>query len=161
MTVIAWDGKTLAADKQSTVCGIAVQTTKVHVVPEGIVAFYGATSGAVAMLEWFNRARDICHWPEKIQQNDETNAYSVFVDWSGKVWLYENFPYAIPKEGAFFAGGSGRDMALAALDLGFTAVEAVECANRHCITCGMGVDSLNLAEEYAKHLEQQMKAVRK
>ena len=53
MTIIAWDGKTLAAGKASTNCGYRRTCTKIFRVPGGLVGFAGNGSRAMALLEWF------------------------------------------------------------------------------------------------------------
>lgn len=51
MTIIAWDGKTLAADKRGTVAGMAYTVTKIHRLPDGLVAFDTGCGNGIDTLE--------------------------------------------------------------------------------------------------------------
>lgn len=144
MTIIAWDGHTLAADKQSTANGFRRVVTKVHMVPDGIIGCSGSATACVAMRDWFMNGRQKQDWPQ-IQSTDK-DAYTMFVDWAGRLWIYEDFPHPIALENRYDAMGSGRDFALAALELGHDAVTAVQVASKLCNSCGMGYDALNLEE---------------
>ncbi len=143
MTVIAWDGKTLAADKQSTAAGYAYAVTKIHRVPSGIVAFSGNSTHAAALLNWFKGDMDPKCYPTEATYDD--GAGSVLVTNAGELFLYDSkiaFPEKI--ESKYFARGSGRDYALAALYLGKSAREAVQVACALDVYCGMGIDTLEL-----------------
>lgn len=144
MTIIAWDGRVLAADKMSSSGGFIRKVTKIYVVPEGIVGFCGSGVAARAMLEWFRNGRKADLWP-KIQGSDK-DAYSLFVDWSGRHWTYEDWPHPIPQENSWDAIGSGRDYAAAMLHTGQGAVRAVQVASDLCIDCGMGYDVIVLED---------------
>jgi hypothetical protein len=50
MTCIAWDGKTLAADKQATSVGRGITTTKIYRVGACLVALAGSGDVCRAML---------------------------------------------------------------------------------------------------------------
>ena len=142
MTVIAWDGKTLAADKQSTICGYAGTTTKVHRVPEGLVAFSGGGSHAAELLRWFQAGRPEGAFPKS---TEELGAGSTFITKDGQVLLCSyHGPFPEVVEDKFFARGCGRDYALAAMHLGHDARTAVEVACALDVNCGMGIDTLEL-----------------
>jgi ATP-dependent protease HslVU (ClpYQ) peptidase subunit len=142
MTVIAWDGKTLAADKRGTVAGMAYTVTKIHRLPDGLVAFTGGGAHAAELLNWFFGARDPATYPRC--ESDE-GAGSVKVDLDGKIFMYSAanpFPERI--ESPYFARGSGRDYAMAAMYLGCDARRAVEVACAFDVACGNGIDTLEL-----------------
>jgi ATP-dependent protease HslVU (ClpYQ) peptidase subunit len=142
MTVICWDGETLAADKQSTNCGFGSKVTKIFRVPGGLVAFCGNEGHAMALLAWFRAGRDPETWPRK---GGDDSASAVFVTSEGLfVYSGDDGPYCARRENEFFALGAGRDYALAAMHLGKTAREAVEVACALDITCGQGIDTLEL-----------------
>lgn len=143
MTVIAWDGKTLAADKQSTSDGYARIVTKIHRIANGLVGFTGDAIPATALLQWFRCGMLHDQWPKKLGDNE---AYAVFIDLSGKVHLYcsAEGPYAEQLEDPIYAAGHGRDFALAAMYLGKSALEAVAVACALDKTCGKGIDTLEL-----------------
>jgi ATP-dependent protease HslVU (ClpYQ) peptidase subunit len=157
VTVLAWDGRNLAADKQSTADNLRRTVTKIHVVPEGIVGFCGSTVAAAALLQWFRGGRRQGEYPD-IQRSDK-DAYALFIDWTGQSWSYEDHPYPIKNEDDLSAMGSGRDFAITALHLGHNAMKAVEVACQLTNCCGMGMDVLNLSEEFRKHREARHEAV--
>ena len=143
MTVIAWDGKTLAADKMACSVGYGYTVTKVHRLRDGsIVAFSGDGDHAMALLAWLNAARDPAAYPEA-QKDNEASALVVRHD-DGSVWSYGKTPYPQRIECALYAMGHGRDFALAGMHCGLSAREAVELACRLDVFCGNGVDTLTL-----------------
>lgn len=142
MTVIAWDGKTLAADKMACAAGYGYTVTKVHRLRGGaIVAFSGDGDGAMALLAWLNAARNPATYPEQ-QKDNETSALLVEPD--GSLWSYGKTPYPQRIECKRYAMGHGRDFALAAMHLGKSAKEAVEVACALDVYCGNGVDALDI-----------------
>jgi len=142
MTVIAWDGKTLAADKRATNCGMAYTVTKVHRLPDGLVAFSGGAGHAGELLNWFLGSRDPATYP-RYKEDDGAGAFRVSED--GKIHIYcSASPFPEIVEQPFFARGSGRDFALMAMHLGKSAQEAVELTSLFDSGCGNGVDALTL-----------------
>ena len=116
MTCIAWDGKTLAADKMSCSVGYGYTVTKIYRLANGgIVGFSGDGDGAMALLAWLNSPRDAAAYP--LGQSIECQRYAM---------------------------GHGRDFALAAMHLGKSAREAVEVACALDVFCGNGIDTLEL-----------------
>lgn len=142
MTIIAWDGETLAADKASTCAGFARSVRKIHIVPDGIVGFAGDESSAMALKNWFDNGRIVSEWPACQSQDESATAF--FVDWNGKTYHYTNQPYPAEGEDTYYAMGSGRDYALALLHHNMTAVQAVETTSLLDAYCGRGIDVLNL-----------------
>jgi len=142
MTVIAWDGKMLAADKRGTVDCLGYTVTKIHRLPDGLVAFSGGGAHAAELLNWFRGARDPASYP---RCTDDGGAGSIRIDASGRIFMYSAanpFPELI--EDRFYARGSGRDYAMAAMYLGCDARRAVEVASAFDIGCGNGIDTLEL-----------------
>lgn len=62
MTVIAWDGKTLAADKRAVASGLIGTTTKIRRIGDLLVGIAGNFSAGMEMLEWVaqGRQREAC-----------------------------------------------------------------------------------------------------
>lgn len=142
MTCIAWDGKTLAADKMATSVGYGYTVTKLARLRDGaIAAFSGDGDHAMALLAWLNAARDPREYPE-LQKDNDTCAIVVKCD--GSVWSYGKTPYAQRIECAVYAMGHGRDFALAGMHCGLSARDAVELACRLDVFCGNGIDTLTL-----------------
>lgn len=142
MTVIAWDGKTLAADKRFTNAGHGSTGRKVFSFNGKIVACCGDADGAAEMFIWYRDGAN----PEKFPargRHEKDWTLMVVVDMDGLSY-YERTPYPIHNEDSYWACGSGRDYALAAMYLGKTAREAVEVACHFDNMCGNGIDELKL-----------------
>lgn len=146
MTVIAWDGKTLAADKQSTQANMARTVTKIYRVPNGMIGICGSAVHGMELLEWFRNGRQRDKFP--FPKSKDEIAHVLYIDLE-TVAIYngETGPFPEYCESPFIAAGSGRDYAMAAMHLGKSAREAVEVACHFDVTCGMGVDTLDLIEE--------------
>lgn len=144
MTVIAWDGKTLAADKRSTCVGYPSTVTKIYRLQDGLVGFSGDGSHAMALLTWFKDGRDAEKWPAS--RNSDSHADAIFISNTGEIYEYwgRAGPFSTKYEDQFTASGSGRDYALAAMYLGKSAREAVEVACVLDTGCGNGIDTLEL-----------------
>jgi hypothetical protein len=143
MTCIAWDGKTLAADKRTNSAGIGLTTRKVHRTPDGLlVAGAGDTHVIHEMHRWFDEGRD----PSKLPESQKGADFADFlcID-RGRVLLYGKGPVPFEIFDEKTAIGSGRDFALAAMYLGKTAEEAVAVAIHFNTNCGNGIDTLELS----------------
>lgn len=142
MTVIAWDGKTLAADKRTNFGGLHGTTTKVSRLADGrLVGCCGNAAQIMEMKHWLTAGADPLAFPA--QQRDEEKSVSMLVACpDGKLLQYENTPYPLVLENKRWAIGSGRDFAVAAMHLGRDAREAVEIASIFDCGCGNGVDTL-------------------
>lgn len=144
MTVIAWDGRTLAADKMSCSVGYGYTVTKVHRLRDGsIVAFSGDGDNAMALLAWLEAARNPATYPDA-QKDGDNNASAFLVRPDGTAWSYGKTPFPQRVECRFYAMGHGRDFALAAMHLGHDARTAVEVACALDAFCGNGIDTLTL-----------------
>lgn len=140
MTVVAWDGKTLAADRMSCAVGYGYTVTKVHRLKDGgLVAFSGDGDHAMALLHWLNGDRAAANYPAAQKDND-TSAFVVYPD--GSKLSYGKTPHPQRVECERYAMGHGRDFALMAMRLGKTAREAVELTCEMDVYCGNGVDAL-------------------
>ena len=141
MTVIAWDGKTLAADKRATIAGLAVTETKIHRLFDGLVGFSGCGAHAAELLEWFRGPRMATAYPRRM---GDDGAGALFVTQGGIFMYAANSPYPEKIEDRFFARGAGRDYAMAAMYLGCDARRAVEVACVFDVGCGNGIETLEL-----------------
>jgi 20S proteasome alpha/beta subunit len=146
MTVIAWDGKTLAADKRATFGGnLVLTTTKIFVVNDSLVAYAGNADFGAQMVAWLRDDGRPETFPESQRDKD---------DWAGLLVLragqpikrYERTPYPICFEDRCVAIGSGRDFAMAAMYLGCDARRAVEVTCALDSNCGNGIDTLTFAD---------------
>lgn len=143
MTVIVWDGVTLAADKQCQSGEMVYETTKIAHTPNGeVMAYAGPVAEGLAMMDWYAKGADPDLFPES--QKGQDWAVLVVAAKHG-VKHFENVPVPVPSHGKR-AWGSGKDFAMGALQMGATAEQAVQAANAVCVSCGFGVDTLTPAE---------------
>lgn len=144
MTVIAWDGHTLAADKRATVAGMATTATKIHRLHDGLIAFSGCGSHAAELLNWFKGERKPEDYPRR-DANSDNGAGTLFITNDRRILMYsQTSPHPEVVEDKFFARGAGRDYAMAAMHLGCDARRAVEVACAFDVGCGNGIDTLEL-----------------
>jgi ATP-dependent protease HslVU (ClpYQ) peptidase subunit len=150
VTVIAWDGKTLAADRQATRQGTVHAVRKLHRVRHYICGICGSADVGFALLEWLEHkgspVDDRREWPAQ-QATDEWAVLVVVDTRTRKMVWYGRQPYAHETTSPFIAWGSGRDIATGAMACGKSAVEAVEIACQFDADCGMGVDSMSLDDD--------------
>ena len=143
MTVIAWDGKTLAADKRSVNDGYASSVTKIFRAGDCLVGMSGCLARGHAMYQWFAAGHD----PEKFpEETTDDWALLLVIFPSGVVWKYESREHPFVIESQPCAGGSGRDFALMAMHLGCDARRAVELTCELSVACGNGIDTLTFQD---------------
>lgn len=142
MTVVAWDGVTLAADKQTSDVGLRLKTTKAVRIGNLLVAGSGDAHRIREMHEWVAGGRKKEDLPSF--QRDSGTSVNLMVIEAGRILHYGTSHLPLVIEDKFSAMGSGRDYALAAMYLGKTAKEAVEVAIHFETGCGNGVDVLEL-----------------
>lgn len=142
MTVIAWDGKTLAGDRMMVLESRRVPYTKVHRVetPNGrrlLVGVAGTIAETVDVLAWIRAGEPDARPAVK-------NVSILIVDEALKVWQLQEealarIEVALPK----WAVGCGGDYAMAAMECGAVAAEAIAIASKFDYRCGMGVDTVS------------------
>ena len=139
MSVIVWDGKTLAADRQGTTGGMRTTSTKIKKLSCGaIVAWSGAAENGLELAQWWEDGADPGKWPAYQSADDWTR---LIVAQKGQAVVYEKRPVPQVVEDPFGAWGCGRDFAVGALAMGADARAAVKVACQFATGCGMGVDS--------------------
>lgn len=144
MTVIVWDGTTLAADKQTSFGGSGFAITKLGRTKDLLFGCSGNGAMCRQMSKWVLDGRH----PEQLPVGfSDGSADVLVVERGGKVLLYSVGPLPTIIEETKFAIGSGMDFALGALYAGANAYHAVLAANRYSNSCGMGVDTLVFEEE--------------
>jgi len=147
MTVIAWDGKTLAADKRMTYGGHFNTVTKLARAGRYICGFSGPQQAIGGFVAWLNDGENPATFP--FGKEEEQKVYALCIRDDGTVWKFENSPYPMRLEDTHAASGSGRDYARAAMHLGKSAREAVEIACLFDESCGNGVDTLSFDEDFS------------
>lgn len=144
MTVVAWDGTTLAADRRGTASGLAFGIQKIWRLDENrLVGVSGHYARAVEIVEWLRTGGAAADFP-KVDGEQWVGVLVVHRD--GRIEKYEDrgTPWVIQEP--YHAIGSGRDYAMATMYLGHEAEEAVRVASALCVDCGNGIDTLTFTE---------------
>ena len=144
MSVVVWDGKTLAADKQGTVGEVAITVTKLWKLEDGtIVGAVGDAFEGIGLKDWFASGAD----PDKWDPDNET---MLIVAKDGECKFCAQIPVFIPVEDPFMAWGAGADIALGAMMMGANAVKAVGIVCSLSVSCGCGIDSFPCGQKRSK-----------
>lgn len=145
MTVIAWDGKTLAADKRMCAGDTVKTTTKIFRFGRELLGFSGDISVGAELLDWYRAGAKPESFPA-INRCKDSVASLMLIRADGTAWRYESGPSPFRCEGEFCAWGSGDESALVAMACGKSAAEAIEVVARFNNGCGNGVDTLTLED---------------
>ncbi len=144
MTVIAWDGETLAADKMVVDGGgIRRTTTKIFQRRDSsyLLGVTGNWDVCMELLAWWEVGPIAENFPAAAR---EDRGLLVVISKATGILSYNAGPYPLRHEAEKCAFGSGRDFAEAAMFCGKTAEEAVRVAIAFQSDCGNGVDTLRL-----------------
>jgi ATP-dependent protease HslVU (ClpYQ) peptidase subunit len=142
LTCIAWDRKSVAADKQASNSGLRHRTTKLRRISSGeVLAWTGDQDSGEMVAKWYEDGADPARWPECQKDKDSWSRLIVVSATGAKV--FERQPIATAVEDDFMAWGSGRDFAIGAMARGASAREAVEVAMEFDNCCGLGVDAVD------------------
>ena len=142
MTVIAWDGATIATDSQAESAFIRPGgVKKIYALSSDVVVgFAGELQKGLLALEWLNSEDKNKPDPDRIKD------ISILMIRNGKG--YELFDLLIEDEISFpFAIGSGGGFAMAAMLHGATAAESVATAIRLDSGCGGEIQSMSVFQE--------------
>lgn len=142
MTTIAWDGFTLAGDKRTHDSTAFWETTKVFQSECGryLIGGSGDAQDALLVRDWVFGGMD-----ESKKPSISNYAGLLIID--GKPHFMDTKLIPLPIGGRpFYAVGSGRDFALAAMLLGKNAVEAILVAAEFDNYTGLGVDEIKYVE---------------
>jgi len=142
MTTIAWDGKTLAADRQFNHSGTPIAKTKIHTCISNVdmrIKIFGCAGDsfdAMALKEYWKGERNLAP--------AITDLEIMVIDNTKKIYIVtEKMIFHEVEDKPFYAIGSGADYAIGAMAMGATAKEAVEIASKFDIHTGMGIDELH------------------
>ena len=139
MSVVVWDGTTLAADRQCTSAGSRRTATKIWKHEHNLIGGVGVLTSLHAMVNWVSGGMDPKQFPA-IKDDDQLTMFVI-----PKVGLpvrFENSQFPIPIEDKWFAAGTGCDYAYGAMEMGADSKRAVQVACVYDIYCGQGVDTL-------------------
>lgn len=144
MTVLAWDGATLAADRRSVNGGLISPVTKIFRLKSGeLFGCCGTLSACLQVKHWYEHNQAPDTFPMMQRDKDDWEV-CLIIGLDRSIKIYERTPFPITIEREFHACGSGRDFAIAAMHLGKTAAQAVEIASLYESGCGDGIDALQL-----------------
>ena len=142
MSVIAWDGKTLAADRMAVYDSIIIKTKKLITLPTGeVFAWAGVVENALAVVKWYQDGQCEPEWP-KCQEQDDFASVILLKD--KKLYEYEQAPILQPVLSFPRAWGSGAKFALGAMAAGADAIKAVKITSTLCNQVGLGIDSVSV-----------------
>lgn len=147
MTVVAWDGRTLAADRRLDWAGTLYAGSKLLRFPDGrLVGHAGNRTLALELVGWIRRGARRGRRPRPDDDVQATcSVLVVQLDGSALIWTESwDAPVHELAAGEPCALGSGREFALGAIEAGADAVRAVEIAIARCEGCGDGIDTLTL-----------------
>ena len=97
MTCIAFDGKTLAADKLACMNGLRNTVTKIHRVGPLLVGGAGDSAFIGAMIEWIKAGREPKDFPAAQRDKDDWQPILV-IEADGTTSIYERTPYPVRNE---------------------------------------------------------------
>lgn len=143
MSVLVWDGKTMAADSYGNDGFAAFPVTKLWEVDGNLCGAVGGVQ-AVSLLEtWTNRDYDLEEYPQEARLNKA----QLLVAADKHLVRYNGTPIAIrlPLK-TMLAIGEGSQYAYGALDMGATAEQAVAIAIDRCIYCNGKPISISRSE---------------
>ena len=147
MTVIVWDGVTLATDVAATDGVAQWKTEKAWQLNDVIISGAGPLQTILQMRQWYVEGSLHNKFPDA--QLGSNACHFVVVTEHG-LCRWEQGPIPIEHGRTPCAFGEGRDFAYGALFMGATAKEAVEAANAHSTNCGLGVKLYTLGDNYVR-----------
>lgn len=143
MTVLAWDGRYVAADSLECYgsCRSAKPIQKLRQRGSTIFACTGTGALFEPMIEWYLGGRKLDELP-KADDRDKDTKLLVFEN--GKAWVYSpSLPYPAELH-APDAWGVGADMAIGAMEAGASAEKAVEVVIKREVYCGGPIQVIDL-----------------
>jgi hypothetical protein len=140
MTTVAWDGKYLALDKQSTADGTRRLTTKARVAgggslssPPKILSWAGCNAFGRVLADWYDAGADPAKWPEFQHEGEDHAALIIATARQVEVFtagVAGHCDVIAVEDTPFYAWGSGYRFAMGAMASGKDAREAVQIAGR-------------------------------
>ncbi len=141
MTTIALRGRILAADTQLAFADMRLFCRKIFPIGnKGCIAFAGNSDAEFLFRRWFMAG-------EKLENHDKamSKCDAIYIDqWKDRWWYPDGGPEKIPIEHEFHAIGSGSKLAMAGMQLGLTAKEAVEFASEMDVNTNSLVDTYDI-----------------
>lgn len=147
MTTIAWDGTTLAVDRQWTSDGLKETGSKLLVEHVGgrrvAMTYTGTLRHCLHLVRWYREGADPDKWPK--EAGDAATLVVLAAD--GKPAEYAGaYGYPLQAEDGVQAWGSGAKYALGAMYCGKSAKLAVEVAAHFDTHTGRGVETVRAVD---------------
>ena len=139
MSVLVWDGISLAADRALNDGHVVVVSDKIWEYKQSIIAGVGIINDIMMMKSW---VMDGCN-KHQFPKVTATSCFVVVKPGTGLI-RYTVSPFAIAHGFNKCAFGTGRDFAYGALACGATAEEAVRAASIYDLHSGKGATSFRL-----------------
>ena len=121
MTTIAVNHEMVCSDSLCVDSGVRSVVQKIYTVPGGIIGFAGDVSQGLMFIEWY-----LSKGTEEYPFNEHFEA--VVLNEEGEIYSYDSGLMPIKMEQPFYAIGSGKQAATAAMLLGCDPIEAVDLA---------------------------------
>lgn len=142
MTTIAWDGRTLAADRGAWSNGLHQPIRKVHrlISLDGrvfLVAFAGDGAFCADVLRWM---RHEAPPPGPCLDEDKTRDCAVVIDDRRRVWRLNSRLIYMQHRSGVHVHGAGQEVALGALMAGADAIKAIRITMAVSDYAARGVD---------------------
>jgi len=131
MTIVAWDGKSLACDSRTTGGFIKDDTQKVWKIGNRYIGIAGTYSAALLAIQWM---RDKTKDKPKLELKDDNDFEAIEII-DGKAFYYDENLIGSPVS-APYAIGSGCQYAMCAMWLGHDAKKAIGAAKNFDECCG-------------------------
>jgi hypothetical protein len=145
VTVIAYDGRYVAADRRVTTdSGMIGVSCKLDIHEQQVLTTCGPSDHGEALVIWFKDGKNPAAFP--FPKHGEREAYLYVFGKDQPVMCFQTWPAPVLFAMREFAAGTGGDVARTALHLGRDAREAVRLANELNCYCGGGVDYIDLHE---------------
>jgi hypothetical protein len=138
LTTVAWDGKTLAADRR--MAGWMDACKVFHLKDGRVLSGAGYMDELAEVAAWLDAGGDDRDKPV-VSDDDDTCTDYLLIDGDTCYWLTTPFLRPIEVRDGMAAVGSGSRYALGAMAAGKTAAEAVAIAARFDPNTGGGVDT--------------------
>jgi hypothetical protein len=140
MSIICWDGTTLAADKMASLeDGTFFTTSKIFRRSDGVI--YGVTGTCCeAIADWFENGEGVARFNELGLSGH--NFSLLYIGHNRKPYLMEAVPYPVEIEDRCFAIGGAAQAGQVLMECGMSAEQAVEKVCQSNIYCGCGIDTL-------------------
>jgi len=138
MSILAYDGKIIAADRQATRGGSRCTCKKLLKVDGIVVGWVGVQVHGLVMMDWFFSGAKPSEFPDLGEERESCTR--LIVATRRGLDVYEQSHRAMSYVDKFQAFGSGMDLAMGAMAAGASAIEAVKITCKYDINCGMGVD---------------------